>query len=100
MDDADRKEGAVQPGERRWPKSEKVWRQFTLLDLVMERMGADPLAAARKDGGTMLANARGTCLGCLLHRECRDLLEAMVDPAGFCPNADFFAQCRPGKRRG
>lgn len=96
--DAGHREVAVRPGGRRWPKSEAVWRQFALLDLTMERMGADPLTAARKGGGTRLANARRTCLGCPLHRQCRDLLEAGGDPADFCPNADFFAECRPGRR--
>ncbi len=87
----------MQSGERRWPQSEKVWRQFALMDLVMERMGADPLAAARKRGGMALADARNTCLGCPFHRQCRDLLERggdIAEPAAFCPNADFLAEFR------
>ncbi|MBN9073238.1 MAG: hypothetical protein J0H34_16910 [Rhizobiales bacterium] len=86
---------------RRWPQSEKVWRQFALLDLMMERMGVDQLAAARKCHGTVLAKARKTCLACPFHRECSDVLEGGGDIAGLirsCPNAGFFKECMPGKR--
>lgn len=83
--------------QRQWLQSERVWRQFALMELVMERMRVDPLVAARKCGGTAMADARNTCLGCSFHRECRDRLERCSDLAGFaefCPNAGFFRECR------
>ncbi len=93
----------MQSGKRHWPQSEKVWRQFALMDLMMEEMGVDPVAIARKCGGAALAKARDTCLGCPFHRECRDLLERGGDIdelTGFCPNAELFREGSCGRRRG
>lgn len=86
---------------KNWSQSEIVWRQFALMDLVMERVGADPLVAARKRGGSALADARKTCLACPVHRQCRDWLERGGDlarHAELCPNAGFFRECGQGDR--
>lgn len=90
----------MRSGERHWPQSEKVWRQFALMDLMMARIGVDQLAVARKYGGAALANAHKTCLGCPFHRRCRGWLEEEGDVAeltGFCPNAGFFRKGRDRK---
>ena len=80
---------------RHWLQMDRVWRQFGQFDLVMERTRVDPVFAARKDGGMAVAQARTTCLVCLYQKHCRSLLEYDADAVmGFCPNADFFDQCR------
>jgi hypothetical protein len=66
------------------------------MDRVMERLDVDPILAARKSGGAAMANARAICRGCVLHRECRRLVEQDGDHARlaeFCPNAEFFYAC-------
>lgn len=63
---------------------------------MMERTGVDPVEAVRKSGGMAMAQARDTCLCCLLHRECRNWLgntEGLQKPPDFCPNTDFFREC-------
>lgn len=84
---------------RHWPQTDRVWRQFGQLDLVMERTRVDPVLAARKAGGMALATARNICLTCLHHKQCRSLLDHDDGDVilSFCPNADFFDRCR---RRG
>lgn len=86
---------------RRWPLTDRVWRQFGQFDLVMERIRADPVLAARKEGGAAIARTRNICLVCLHHKRCRSLLESdQADAiAGFCPNAGFFKQCRQHRLR-
>ncbi len=81
---------------RRWPLTDQVWRQFGQFDLVMERTGVDPVFAARKAGGTAIAQARTVCLVCLRQKQCRFLLEHDEADAimAFCPNAGFFDSCR------
>jgi len=80
----------------RWPQTDRVWRQFAQLDIVLERLDIDPVHAARKSGGSAMAKARDTCLACVLQRECRLGLEggrearAILD---FCPNAPFLKEC-------
>jgi hypothetical protein len=87
---------AVMRSVERWPQTEKVWRQFARLDLVMERLSVDPARAARKSAGAALAEARNVCLSCRLQRECSQRLESGGDAAAildFCPNAGFFREC-------
>jgi hypothetical protein len=82
--------------QQSWPQTRQVWRQFTLMDRVMERLDVDPILAARKSGGAAMANARDICRGCVLHRECRRLVEQDSDRARLaelCPNAEFFHAC-------
>ncbi len=84
-----------------WPQTERVWRQFARLDLALERLGIDPILAARVSGGTALAKARNNCLACLLQRECARRLDKGEDACAvldFCPNARFFRECRRARR--
>lgn len=79
-----------------WPLTDRVWRQFAQFDIVLERLEIDPVLAARKSGGAAMANARDTCLACVLQRECRQLLDGGQDVLAildFCPNAEFFREC-------
>jgi hypothetical protein len=69
----------------------------------MQAVRIDPAAAARKDGGKALADARSTCLYCRHGRACQDLLEAgdaLSLPADFCPNARFFRELMLSSCRG
>jgi hypothetical protein len=88
---------AIMRSVEHWPLTDRVWRQFAQLDVVLDRLKIDPVLAARKSGGTAMANARNTCLACVLQRECRQWLESGRDAAAildFCPNAGFFRACR------
>ncbi len=87
--------------DEHWPQTERVWRQFAQLDLVLQRLEIDPVLAARKSGGRAMANARDICLACLFQRECSQRLERGDDPRAvleFCPNAGFFRECRRAHR--
>lgn len=81
---------------RHWPQTQRVWRQFDQLDLVMQRIGASPVVAARKDGGEAMAKARNLCLCCLYQAKCRARLDddAAKTIMEFCPNASFLDECR------
>jgi hypothetical protein len=88
---------AIMRSVEHWPQTDRVWRQFARLDIVLGRLGIDPVLAARKSGGTAMANARNVCLGCVLQRECSRHLEDGQDARAildFCPNAGFFRECR------
>ena len=90
-----------QPGERRWPRTDRVWRQFTQLDCVIKRMDIEPLIAARKRGGLALARARDACRGCISDEKCRAWLgqdDNRAALADFCPNIGFFEECRQADR--
>jgi len=79
-----------------WPQTERVWRQFAQLDIVLERLGIDPVLAARKSGGRAMATARDVCLGCIRQRECSQRLEGrqqVFSILEFCPNAEFLRGC-------
>jgi len=80
----------------RWPQTERVWRQFARLDIVLERLKIDPMLAARKSGGTAMATARNVCLACIHQRECSQRLQGeqqVFTILEFCPNAEFFKEC-------
>lgn len=80
----------------RWPQTERVWRQFARLDIVLERLEIDPMVAARKSGGTAMATARNVCLACIHQRECSQRLQGeqqVFTILEFCPNAEFFNEC-------
>jgi hypothetical protein len=80
-----------------WPQTERVWRQFARLDIVLERLEIDPVLAARKSGGTAMAKARDVCLACIVQRQCSQRLEGEQASAilEFCPNAEFLKDCVP-----
>lgn len=87
----------VQAEGRRWPQTDKVWRQFGQMDRVMRRLEIDQTIAARKDGGLALAQARDICRSCILDRRCQAWLDSNGNRnmlASFCPNAGFFEECR------
>lgn len=84
-------------GVQRWPLTNRVWRQFEVFDLVMDRTRVDAACAARKDAGKAIAKARIVCLVCPAQDRCRSLLASKGNPYDvmeICPNTDFFAQCR------
>jgi hypothetical protein len=79
-----------------WPQTERVWRQFARLDIVLERLEIDPMLAARKSGGTAMAKARDVCLACIVQRECCQRLQGeqqVFTILEFCPNAEFLNEC-------
>ena len=79
-----------------WPQTERVWRQFARLDIVLERLEIDPMLAARKSGGTAMATARNVCLACIVQRECSRRLQGeqqVFSILEFCPNAEFLREC-------
>lgn len=84
---------------RKWPQTDRVWRQFAQFDRVMDRLQVDPGLAVRMDGGAAMKQARNICLACVCQQECRSILEGHAAGAvmAFCPNTGFFDQCR---RRG
>jgi hypothetical protein len=84
-----------------WPLTDRVWRQFAQLDVVLERLEIDPVLAARKSGGTAMAKARDVCLACILQRQCSQRLESEQQACTileFCPNAEFLEECIQPRR--
>lgn len=86
-----------------WPQTRRIWRQFAQMDLMMARMGVDPLLAIRESSGSSMAQARDICLNCKLQRECLSWLDQPNDPAhdtGFCPNEEFFRRTQLPRTEG
>jgi hypothetical protein len=80
---------------QRWPQTLRVGRPAELMDRLLQALGVNPAAAARKDGGKASAEARATCLYCRNCRACEDWLDAgdgLPLPEDFCPNASFFRE--------
>jgi hypothetical protein len=80
------------------PMLRRILAQAELMDRMLLRLGVDEAALARLGGGMGLYEARTRCLACRNERACRAWLEGWTDPADpseFCPNASFFARCRP-----
>lgn len=81
--------------EKRWPMVVRVQLHAELMDRMIEVLGVDAVAAARKDGGEAFAKARTECLNCGASDRCQQWLEtpkAIVSPPSFCPNASFFQE--------
>lgn len=79
-----------------WPLTDRVWRQFARFDVVLDRLKIDPVLAARKSGGTAMAEARNVCLACIVQRECSQRLhgeQEVFSILEFCPNAEFLKEC-------
>jgi hypothetical protein len=78
-----------------------VERQARLFADMMERVGADPGAAARErfEGGFAAACRR--CLACQSSTDCQQWLDAGGADAAppFCPNAAFLSQIRTSASR-
>jgi hypothetical protein len=80
-------------GGQHWPLTNRVWRRFAQLDLVMQRLDVDVSRAARAQDGLALAAARNACLACASFRRCRrwhDSGGTEAELAAFCPNAPFL----------
>ena len=83
------------------PMLERVFRQAELMDRMMERVGVNPVAAARLDRGMAWYEARTKCIACHSERQCRAWIErSQADPSSeppeFCQNAEFFRSCKEG----
>lgn len=83
----------------KWPMRLKVERQARLMNAMMDRLGVEPIDAARAAGGTGLAAASRRCVMCSADAACARWLEstasgtaAAVPP--FCPNGSFFESVR------
>lgn len=82
-----------------YPILNRVLAQAEQMDMMMAAIGADPLLAIRRDHGSSWYEARTRCIDCAVSRQCRDWLEdvdrvAAKDAPAFCPNHDFFLDCR------
>ena len=85
------------------PMLNRVFAQVALMDGMMERVGADPVAAAREEAGMAWYEARTKCIGCCSGALCRAWLARArwpAQPPAFCHNADFLRRCSepPGSR--
>lgn len=82
-------------GDRKWPQTDRVWRQLAQFDRVLERIRVDPVFAVRVNRGAAVKQACDICLACLRQQECRSLLDGGEASAimAFRPNAGFFDQC-------
>jgi len=80
-----------------WSLCRHVERQAQLMGEMMERLGVDPLAAARHQHGASFTQARTNCLLCRSTTECRRWLDGVPGaehPSLYCPNMPFFEACR------
>ncbi len=80
----------------RWSMCRHVERQAQLMGELMERLGVDPVAAARHQHGASFAQARTKCILCPSSRKCRQWLDGIpeaADPSHYCPNMAFFRMC-------
>jgi hypothetical protein len=82
-----------------FPIFNRIHAQADLMDRMMERTGANPLLAIRRDGSASWCEARSRCVDCAADRQCRDWLDAGPSngPQGapaFCANSDFINACR------
>lgn len=81
---------------RAWPMTRWVERQAGLFGRMMERVGADPGAAARDQFEGGFAAACRRCLACPSATDCQRWLEGGGADAApsFCPNAAFLDRVR------
>lgn len=77
---------------RTWPLTARVERQAALFGEMMERIGANPGAAARERFAGGFAAACRRCLLCRNATECRYWLDegGAGHAPDFCPNAAFL----------
>ena len=80
-----------------WPVYNRVFRQAELLDRMLARMGASPSIVVRRDSGMAWCEARTRCINCVHEHQCRAWMETDettgTEPE-FCPNMQFFLECR------
>jgi len=80
-----------------WPRLDRVFTRFDLMNRVLGRLGIPQVMAARHDKGRAIHEARTRCLHCSKEAECRQWLEtsgSRPPPPGFCPNAVLFRKLR------
>ena len=81
-----------------WPVYNRVFRQAELMDRMLASLGASPSIAVRRDSGMAWYEARTRCIDCVHEHQCRAWMEieqaASTEP-DFCPNMQFFLDCRP-----
>jgi hypothetical protein len=69
---------------------------------MINRLGIDPVVAARHCGGAVLGSAVRVCEACAAGELCHDWLEraaaSLYAAPGFCPNGDRFAQLLAAER--
>jgi hypothetical protein len=69
---------------------------------MINRLGLDPVVAARHCGGAVLGSAVRVCEDCPAGDACHDWLEraaaSLYAAPAFCPNADRFAQLLAAER--
>ncbi len=88
--------------EPRWPMFQRVWRRAELTDRMITELGIDPIVAARLERGDAYHQACTICLTCPAARNCRNWLNSSdlhSRPPHFCPNSNFFANCRLGQKK-
>ena len=79
------------------PMFDRIFRQAELMDRMVERVGVNPVTAARVDKGMAWYEARTKCIACCSEWQCRDWQarsEACSEVPEFCHNAEFFRCCR------
>ena len=77
--------------------SQRLMHPTELMDRMMSRLGVERTAAADMDGGLALLEATTKCVFCAKAERCSKWLagaEPLADPVEFCPNVDFFSECR------
>ncbi|WP_366509851.1 DUF6455 family protein [Bosea sp. (in: a-proteobacteria)] len=88
MDSRIQRQGAI----RGWPRFKRVQRQAGLFSEMIERVGADPGAAAKEESGRAFAMAARLCLSCPHACACRNWLDSggSTSAPDFCRNIDFL----------
>jgi hypothetical protein len=82
----------------------RVLQQAELMDRMIERLGIDPVVAARLENGMAWYEARSQCIACHSERQCQEWLkraptEPSIEPPDFCHNTAFFRSCPASDRR-
>jgi len=80
---------------------DKADRRARNMSEMMDRLGLDTDAFARRRFGLDLSSAIRTCQFCNADEVCRDWLaraaKSSAKAPAFCPNATLFAQARAGQ---
>ena len=80
------------------PMLDRVLQQAELMDRMIESVGVNLVALARRDRGMAWYEGRSRCIDCHHSRECGDWLERQPSqptplPPEFCVNGDLFRAC-------
>jgi Family of unknown function (DUF6455) len=80
------------------PMLNRILQQAELMDFMMERLGIDPVVAARLENGMAWYDARSQCIACHSERQCQEWVkraptEPSIGPPDFCHNTAFFRCC-------